>query len=56
MVLQADSLEGQQSLQVNFVDSRVRLVEDEAKPGRESKEVREQEATVGGRRSVICFK
>lgn len=41
MVLQADGLEGHQSLQVNFVDGRVRFVEDEAKPGRRAVEVRE---------------
>lgn len=42
MALQTDGLEGHQGLQVNFVDGRVRLVEDEAEPGRRAVEVREQ--------------
>ena len=40
------------------MDSRVSLVEDEAKPGRRmiGRVVREQEATARGETSVICFK
>ena len=34
VALQLDGLEGHQRFQVDFVDGRVRLVEDEAEPGR----------------------
>jgi hypothetical protein len=56
MVLQADGLEKNQCLQVHFVDCRVRLVEDEAKPGKGGTGVREADAASRGRGSDIHLK